>query len=62
LLPPLEVGVSAGQRIDFETMKASYFTAMGWDLKTGRPDPTTWRELGLDELELDDPKASHQSR
>ena len=52
LLPALGVGVSAGQKIDFETMKASYFTAMGWDLRSGRPYPTTWTELGLDELEL----------
>ena len=50
LLPPLEVGVSSGQKIDFETMKASYFAAMGWDRKSGRPYPVTWRELGLDEL------------
>jgi aldehyde:ferredoxin oxidoreductase len=50
LVQPLEVGVSAGQKIDFETMKASYFEAMGWDLKTGRPNPMTWRELGLDDL------------
>ena len=52
LVQPLGVGVSAGQKIDFEMMKASYFTAMGWDLKTGKPDPVTWRELGLEELEL----------
>jgi aldehyde:ferredoxin oxidoreductase len=52
LVQPLEVGVSAGQRIDFERMKASYFAAMGWDLKSGRPYPETWRELGLDELTL----------
>jgi aldehyde:ferredoxin oxidoreductase len=50
LVQPLEVGVSAGQQIDFETMKAGYFTAMGWDLKTGKPHPMTWRELGLEEL------------
>jgi aldehyde:ferredoxin oxidoreductase len=62
LVPPLEVGVSAGQKIDFETMKASYFKAMGWDLRSGRPYPETWRELGLDELEMDDPKAPDQPR
>jgi len=61
LVQPLGVGVSAGQKIDFETMKASYFEAMGWDLRSGRPYPATWRELGLDELALDDPKASNQS-
>jgi len=60
LLPSLEVGVSAGQKIDFETMKASYFTTMGWDRRSGKPYPATWRELGLDELELDDSKALNQ--
>jgi aldehyde:ferredoxin oxidoreductase len=50
LVQPLEVGVSAGQKIDFETMKASYFEAMGWDLRSGKPNPETWVELGLDEL------------
>jgi aldehyde:ferredoxin oxidoreductase len=62
LLPPVKVGISAGQEIDFETMKASYFTAMGWDLRSGRPYPTTWRELGLDEFELDDREALGKSR
>ncbi len=52
LLQPLKVGASAGQEIDFGTMKASYFAAMGWDLKSGKPYPMTWRELGLDEFEL----------
>jgi aldehyde:ferredoxin oxidoreductase len=61
LLPPMKVGVSGGQEIDFDTMKASYFAAMGWDLRSGRPYPSTWKELGLDELEPDDPKASNQS-
>jgi aldehyde:ferredoxin oxidoreductase len=62
LLSPLKVGISGGQEIDFETMKASYFKAMGWDLRSGRPYPTTWKELGSDELELDDPKAPDQPR
>jgi aldehyde:ferredoxin oxidoreductase len=62
LVQPLEVGVSAGQKIDFETMKASYFAAMGWDLRSGKPYPATWRELGLNELEPNDPKALDPSR
>ncbi len=49
-LQPLKVGASAGQEIDFDAIKASYFAAMGWDLRSGRPYPTTWRELGLDEF------------
>ena len=52
LLPPLKVGASAGKEIDFATMKATYFAAMGWDLKSGKPYPITWRELGLDEFKL----------
>lgn len=57
LVQPLEAGISAGQEIDFEAMKASYFTAMGWGLRSGKPYSTTWRELGLDELEFGGPKA-----
>ena len=34
------------------TLKKGFFEAMGWDLKSGKPDPTTWKQLGLDELEL----------
>ena len=49
-LRPLKVGASAGERVDFNLMKAGYFSAMGWDLRSGRPYPMTWRELGLDEL------------
>ncbi len=60
LMSPLKTGVSAGQKIDFETMKESYFTAMGWDLKSGRPYSKTWRELELDELDLDDREAAGQ--
>ncbi len=62
LLPPLEVGVSAGQEIDFEAMKASYFETMGWDLRSGKPHPTIWRELGLDDLEPDDSKTLNRLR
>jgi aldehyde:ferredoxin oxidoreductase len=62
LLPSLKVGISAGQRIDFETMKTSYFTTMGWDRRSGRPYPATWSELGLDELDVDDLGALDKSR
>lgn len=62
LVPPLEVGVSAGQKIDFKAMRASYFKSMGWDLRSGMPFPVTWKELGLEELERDDPKAFDRSR
>jgi aldehyde:ferredoxin oxidoreductase len=50
-VPPLEVGAGAGKEIDFGSMKAAYFAEMGWDLKTGRPDPQAWKDLGLEELQ-----------
>jgi aldehyde:ferredoxin oxidoreductase len=50
VLQPLHVGASAGEEINFDLMKAGYFAAMGWDLRSGRPYPMTWRELELDEL------------
>jgi aldehyde:ferredoxin oxidoreductase len=49
-LQALKVGASAGEQIDFDLMKAGYFAAMGWDLRSGRPYPMTWQELGLNEL------------
>ena len=62
LVQPLEAGGSAGQKIDFETMKAGYFAAMGWDLRSGKPYPDTWAELGLNELEPDASKSLNPSR
>ncbi len=61
LVQPLETGVSAGQKIDFGAMKESYFAAMGWDLRNGKPHARTWVELGLDELEPEVPQASKTS-
>jgi aldehyde:ferredoxin oxidoreductase len=52
LLEPLTVGPGAGQKVDFPALKKGFFEAMGWDPKSGKPDPTTWKKLGLDELEL----------
>ncbi len=50
---PLEVGPGAGAKIDFETLKAGYFAAMGWDLKSGKPYAQTLIDLGLDKLTSD---------
>lgn len=50
LLPPLKVGPGKGQKVDFEALKKGYFEAMGWDLKTGRPNDSTLNQLGLDKL------------
>jgi aldehyde:ferredoxin oxidoreductase len=52
LMEPLSVGPGAGQKVDFETLKAGYFDAMGWDLKSGMPDPATWKKLGLGDLDF----------
>ncbi len=61
-MQPLEVGVAAGQKIDFAKMKASYFDTMGWDLRSGKPYAETWAELGLDELQPGAPDGSNPSR
>jgi len=47
---PLGVGPGAGQKVDHETLKKGYFEAMGWDEKTGKPEPQTMIDLGLDHL------------
>jgi aldehyde:ferredoxin oxidoreductase len=44
------MGPYAGVAVDFAATKASYFAAMGWDLKTGKPYQRTLNELGLQEL------------
>jgi len=50
---PQSVGPSTGVKIDFDSLKNSYFAAMGWDLKSGKPYRQTLIELGLDELTSD---------
>jgi aldehyde:ferredoxin oxidoreductase len=50
LLTPLQVGPGAGQEIDFETLKKSYFQAMGWDIKTGKPTDQTMADLSLERI------------
>ena len=47
---PHTVGPATGAVIDFDTLKKGYFEAMGWDIKTGKPNPDTLVELGLDKL------------
>ncbi len=49
-MAPLSVGPSAGVEIDFDTLKKGYFEAMGWDIKSGKPNRQTLVELGLDKL------------
>lgn len=44
------MGPYAEVKVDFAATKASYFAAMGWDLKTGKPYQRTLNELGLQKL------------
>jgi len=44
------MGPYAGIEVDFAATKASYYAAMGWDLKTGKPYQRTLNELGLQKL------------
>ena len=46
----LPVATGAPPKIDFQALKAGFFSAMGWDLKTGMPFKETLDELGLEEL------------
>lgn len=47
---PAMAGQFAGKQIDFGTLRNSFYTAMGWDTRSGWPSETTLRELGLIEL------------
>jgi aldehyde:ferredoxin oxidoreductase len=46
----LSAGPSAGTSIPFEELKENYFAAMGWDAKSGKPNPDTLKELGVASL------------
>jgi aldehyde:ferredoxin oxidoreductase len=50
---PLTAGPAANLKIDFETIKRSYFSALGWDLHTGKPSKTSLTELDLMEITED---------
>lgn len=50
---PLTIGPRANVKIDFETLKKSFFAAVGWDIKTGKPNKETLSDLGLAELTED---------
>lgn len=53
VMKPASVGEAAGVEIDFDSLKSSYFTAMGWDLESGKPSPQTLIDSGLDKLAAD---------
>ncbi|MCP4714619.1 MAG: hypothetical protein GY868_05830, partial [Deltaproteobacteria bacterium] len=45
--PPLSEGPTAGKQVDSDTMKRDYFTALDWDIDTGKPSKAKLLELGL---------------
>lgn len=47
---PLTTGPLANARIDFDALKKGYFSAMGWDIVTGKPDLPMLEDLGLVDL------------
>jgi aldehyde:ferredoxin oxidoreductase len=53
LKQPHTVGPTLGVKIDFEAARDSYFRAMGWDPKSGKPYKQTLVELGLEVLVSD---------
>jgi len=50
LATPLPIGPFAGRTIDVEALKQSYYEAMDWDIKTGKPAQRVLEELGLKSL------------
>jgi aldehyde:ferredoxin oxidoreductase len=50
---PLPVKSGAPAKIDFKALKEGFFTAMGWDIKTGIPSAEVLSDLGLAELTKD---------
>jgi aldehyde:ferredoxin oxidoreductase len=46
----LPVATGAPPKIDFQALKAGFFSAMGWDLKSGMPSKETLADLGLTDL------------
>jgi aldehyde:ferredoxin oxidoreductase len=49
----LPVKTGAPPQIDFQALKKGYFSAMGWNTKTGVPSKKTLMELGLETLVTD---------
>jgi aldehyde:ferredoxin oxidoreductase len=47
------MGPFADVTVDFDAALATYYAAMGWDLKTGKPYRRILADLGLDELTRD---------
>ncbi len=53
VMNPASVGAAAGVEIDFDSLRNSYFAAMGWDIKSGKPSHQALIDSGLDKLAAD---------
>ena len=49
----LPMPTGAPPKIDFQALKDGYYTAMGWDAKTGMPSAEVLEDLGLTDLTRD---------
>lgn len=47
---PQKVGPATGAVIDYAILKKSFFNAMDWDIRTGKPSKKALADLGLDKL------------
>jgi aldehyde:ferredoxin oxidoreductase len=47
---PLAAGPATGETVDFEAIRTSYYTSMGWEPTSGMPQPEVLKELGIDTL------------
>jgi aldehyde:ferredoxin oxidoreductase len=54
------MGPFADVNVDFDAALATYYAAMGWNLKTGKPYRRTLADLGLGELAKDLEAANKQ--
>jgi aldehyde:ferredoxin oxidoreductase len=50
---PLPVKAGAPPKIDFKALREGFYSAMGWDIKTGMPSKEILADLGLAELTRD---------
>ena len=57
---PATMGPFADVAVDFDAALATYYAAMGWNLKTGKPYRRALADLGLDELTEDLEAANKQ--
>jgi aldehyde:ferredoxin oxidoreductase len=46
--PPLEKGPLAGVTVDLETLRREFYSALGWDDRTGVPTEECLQSLGIE--------------